>query len=274
MSQNGGVSNGDPTSVVGRRVAAFLIDAIIFNVLMSIVLFVALSPDTVSGNVCEDFDGATENINLFFDGSSLCFYDGSNSQIWDVTGPGALAIYGLPTLYVILAFWVLQGLTGASPGKFAVGLRVVKADGRACGVGRAALRNLLFVVDALPYCIPYLVGFLMILFQRQHRRIGDLAAGTWVIRSSSLGMPMAASAGAAPGGWSGTAPGAPPTAGGWTNPSAPPTVGAGSSNPPMGAPDGQGTPQWDAARNAWIQYSPGQGRWLQHEPASGQWRGI
>ena len=69
---------------------------------------------------------------------------------------------------------------GRTPGKRWTGLRVVRVGGGPVGFVASALRNLLRIVDALPAA--YLVGILAILFTRNNQRLGDLAAGTLVVR--------------------------------------------------------------------------------------------
>jgi hypothetical protein len=81
------------------------------------------------------------------------------------------------TTYFVL-FETLAG--GRSPGKMLVGLRVVSDDGRAIGVPQAIARNLLRFIDVLP--TSYLVGLAAILVSPQGKRLGDLAAGTIVVR--------------------------------------------------------------------------------------------
>jgi uncharacterized RDD family membrane protein YckC len=69
---------------------------------------------------------------------------------------------------------------GQSPGKRALGIRVVR-DGGLPVDGRASLiRNLLRSVDILPGT--YLVGIFTLLLGGQGKRVGDYAAGTLVVR--------------------------------------------------------------------------------------------
>lgn len=69
---------------------------------------------------------------------------------------------------------------GQSPGKRFVGIRVVRDDGSPVGFFESAVRNLLRVVDFLPAL--YGVGIVTMLSTRDGRRLGDLAAGTLLIR--------------------------------------------------------------------------------------------
>lgn len=68
---------------------------------------------------------------------------------------------------------------GQTPGKRALGLRVIADDGSAAGTMAIVLRNLLRTVDFLPsgYCI----GLVVMLLHPQNKRLGDLAGGTVVV---------------------------------------------------------------------------------------------
>jgi len=85
----------------------------------------------------------------------------------------------------LVLFVLLQGLTGATVGKFLVGLRVVDRDGRPPGLVRAAVRTGLLVLDACPWVVP-LLGWAVAATHPKHRRLGDLAAGTMVVRRRAL----------------------------------------------------------------------------------------
>jgi uncharacterized RDD family membrane protein YckC len=69
---------------------------------------------------------------------------------------------------------------GQSPGKRALGLRVVRDGGLPIDARSSLIRNFVRTADMLPGF--YLVGLTSIFFNEQHKRVGDLAAGTLVIR--------------------------------------------------------------------------------------------
>jgi uncharacterized RDD family membrane protein YckC len=71
--------------------------------------------------------------------------------------------------------------SGRTPGKRAAGLRVVRLGGEPVGFLTSAVRNLLRLVDMQPGVL-YAVGTVTILFSRRNQRLGDLAAGTLVVR--------------------------------------------------------------------------------------------
>lgn len=78
---------------------------------------------------------------------------------------------------------------GQSPGKKLMGLRVVPASGARLTVVDSLMRNLLRPIDTLP--IAMTLGGCVALADRYHRRLGDLAAGTLVVRQPKLAIPNA-----------------------------------------------------------------------------------
>jgi uncharacterized RDD family membrane protein YckC len=89
----------------------------------------------------------------------------------------AVVYFGVIFFYDVL-FEVLGG--GKTPGKRWTGLRVVRSGGHPITFVRSALRNILRIVDILP--VFYGIGMLSIFITGQNQRIGDLAAGTHVVR--------------------------------------------------------------------------------------------
>ena len=84
------------------------------------------------------------------------------------------------TVYVgyDILFEVARG--GQTPGKKSAGIRVVRSLGRPIDFSSSAIRNVLRVVDGLPFL--YIPGTIAILVTKRNQRIGDLAAGTLVVR--------------------------------------------------------------------------------------------
>jgi uncharacterized RDD family membrane protein YckC len=77
-----------------------------------------------------------------------------------------------------VAFEVLNA--GRTPGKRLNGLRVVRESGAPVTFATSAVRNVLRLIDILPGT--YLVGIAAILATGRNQRLGDLAAGTLVVR--------------------------------------------------------------------------------------------
>jgi uncharacterized RDD family membrane protein YckC len=90
-------------------------------------------------------------------------------------------------------FWTLAEVFfhGQTPGKRLVGIRVVREDGSPVGLYESAVRNLLRAVDFLPML--YTTGCLSMLFTQQHRRLGDLVAGTLLVREERFDLDKYAS---------------------------------------------------------------------------------
>jgi uncharacterized RDD family membrane protein YckC len=93
-----------------------------------------------------------------------------------------LAIFSIVAFLVLFGYDVLFEVAnaGRTPGKLVAGLRVLRHDGRSVDFVTSAVRNLLRIVDFLPSL--YVVGVVMIVATRDHQRLGDLAAGTIVVR--------------------------------------------------------------------------------------------
>ncbi|MFH1630617.1 MAG: RDD family protein [Candidatus Aenigmatarchaeota archaeon] len=91
----------------------------------------------------------------------------------------------LPIIILIIVvdflyFVLLEGLYGATIGKRAVGICVVREDGSKCTITDAFIRNLLRIVDGI---LCYLIGAILIWTSEKKQRIGDMAAHTIVVRS-------------------------------------------------------------------------------------------
>jgi uncharacterized RDD family membrane protein YckC len=83
--------------------------------------------------------------------------------------------------YFIAFEWLWNGQT---PGKRWLKLRVIRDDGRPLTLWEAIARNLLRIADAVPgFVIPvYSVGLIVIFLSARDQRLGDIFAGTVVIR--------------------------------------------------------------------------------------------
>ncbi len=91
---------------------------------------------------------------------------------------------GLASISAFLLLWWYMVLfevlnQGRTPGKHILGLQVIYSDGTPISWSGSLTRNLLRVVDLLPFA--YCVGIFSILGSTQFQRLGDLAAGTLVV---------------------------------------------------------------------------------------------
>lgn len=88
--------------------------------------------------------------------------------------------FALTLIYGAAAEWIWRGQT---VGKRLLGLRVVDAHGLRLEPSQVIVRNLLRILDLLPAL--YLVGGAACVLSRHRQRLGDLAAGTVVIRTAA-----------------------------------------------------------------------------------------
>jgi uncharacterized RDD family membrane protein YckC len=99
-------------------------------------------------------------------------------------GGGGVAVL----LWAIISFFVVTTYdiffevlnSGRTPGKRLNGLRVVRVEGYPVGFLTSAVRNIMRLIDFLPSA--YLLGAIVILATRKNQRIGDVVAGTLVVR--------------------------------------------------------------------------------------------
>jgi uncharacterized RDD family membrane protein YckC len=101
------------------------------------------------------------------------------------------AIWGL-ALLVLFFFLLYFGYfaffeiiwNGQTPGKKKAGIRVIKDSGRPLTAAESIARNLLRIVDWLPGF--YAIGIASALLTKENKRLGDLVAGSLVVRESSF----------------------------------------------------------------------------------------
>lgn len=149
------------TKVVGRRAAAFLVDNVVIGVLILLCAIPLL---------------------LVLLGLNPAFYE---------RAPAVVLVAMLTTLYsLVVVFGVtfgyyvlLEGYRGQTLGKMLFGVEVIRDDtGAVPGPKAAALRAvMLLLADAQFFGI---VGLSTILLSERRQRIGDIAAGTLVVRKA------------------------------------------------------------------------------------------
>jgi uncharacterized RDD family membrane protein YckC len=169
----------DQRRVTGRRIVAFVIDtAVGYAVFWAMVVALGTEIDRQSG-LSMTFE--------FGDGEA---YGALIGTVYYLDGGAFAAVTVVAMAYWIGMFVVLQGLTGRTIGKLLARICTVDAAGRPCGIGRATVRWLFLVVDAFPYFVPMLVGFVVTISSRRRQRVGDLVAKTWVVSVETLGQPI------------------------------------------------------------------------------------
>jgi uncharacterized RDD family membrane protein YckC len=99
-----------------------------------------------------------------------------------------VAIFLIQAGYFVLFEWAWNGQT---PGKRWLRLRVIREDGRPVTFWEAAARNLVRTFDMMPAAIVpfYSVGLVSVFVSSRDQRIGDLVAGTVVVREREAQAP-------------------------------------------------------------------------------------
>jgi hypothetical protein len=97
-------------------------------------------------------------------------------------GSLVLAAWSLLSFAALWGYYLAFELVwaGQTPGKRLLGLRAVREGGRPITASASAVRNLVRMVDFLPF--GYGLGALVMFADPRSRRLGDLAAGTLVVR--------------------------------------------------------------------------------------------
>ena len=140
-------------NLLGRRIVAGLIDAVLLIVLLVIMSALFGESESSSGD-----DGASFSVGL----------------------------NGLPAiLYFLISagyYLIMEKQSGQTLGKKVMGIRVVALEG-SLSWGKVAIRTILRFVDGFPWVLPYLAGLIAIAVSKKKQRIGDMAAGTAVVRA-------------------------------------------------------------------------------------------
>jgi uncharacterized RDD family membrane protein YckC len=267
----------DPTAVVGRRFLAVAIDLGILWVFSATFWLLASRERPGSSNL--DNGACT--------GQSFC----TNFNDRYVAGWPLAILVVVWLAYMVGVFVFQRGLTGRTVGTMLTGVAVVGSDGRPLGPAKALLRSVAGVVDYLPCCLP-LVGVVTVLASPGHRRVGDMAAESYVVGNHWFGRPVElpgppappAPAAIPPDGYPAQppipagprppfAPGPPPgVAPAYT--AAPASAPGAVAQGPVWDPERRAYLQWDPAREQWLQFEQATQTWQQYDAASGRWRPV
>ena len=150
------VAFGYTVAGIGSRFLAALVDTCLIIILQGIVNFtlLLLAPNLLG----DELNGE------------------GNALLW------LGALFGLIAFAFLWGYYIFFEMlwNGQSPGKRWAGLRVIRANGTPITLTESIIRNLVRLVDFLPAY--YGVGVVTMFIDSQSRRLGDLAAGTLVVR--------------------------------------------------------------------------------------------
>jgi uncharacterized RDD family membrane protein YckC len=149
-----------PLAGIGSRFIAILVDSLILGAAVIVLIFLAAF--------------ILPALNLL----------GPKSASWGL---------GIFFLIIFLLFWGYFALSeafgnGRTLGKRVAKIRVIHQSGRGINFAEALARNLVRVIDYLPGF--YGVGIAAMFMSRQSQRLGDMVAGTLVVREREVEAPM------------------------------------------------------------------------------------
>ncbi|MEE9149272.1 MAG: stage II sporulation protein M, partial [Candidatus Tectomicrobia bacterium] len=147
---------------LGSRFAAYVIDMLCLSALALLLIIVAI-------------------VGLGLGNLGALLRAAPGGEQW--VAPWAIAIVTIMFLLLQWGYFLFfeRLMRGRTPGKKALGIRVLRDDGLPITLREAALRNLVRAADMLPPPSYLLAGVVMHI-DRQGRRLGDMVAGTLVVR--------------------------------------------------------------------------------------------
>lgn len=174
----------DPTAILPQRLGAWLLDLALIVALVAVAQGFALR----SG---EQFPGRPSDCDL---GGNVCINSGTDTYLLEGSDASTYRYLLLGTLVLaVVNYVVLQGLTGATAGKFAMGIRTINKKDKPAGLVRCLVRTLFSWVDFL---LLGLVGLLTYSQSKDHWRVADMLGGTTVVRKDFVAQRVAAVASA------------------------------------------------------------------------------
>jgi uncharacterized RDD family membrane protein YckC len=147
----------------GIRFWAWLVDTIVFAI--ALVIFSMLFGGSQAGECnAEAQIGLTLTVNNVVTFYGLCGF------------PALLYFLAVFAYYVFLE-WTLGGTLG----KLATGIKVVKVTGEPLDFLGSIIRNIIRIIDGIPFLLPYLVGAILVCTSSKRQRLGDRLAKTVVV---------------------------------------------------------------------------------------------
>src|SRR5437773_4681322 len=131
----------------------------------------------------------------------LLLWLGGTTIASDITRPHGMARGWVTAALILLTFSLVWGYFtlfealngGRTPGKQLLGIRVVMDTGRSLTAQAAVVRNLVRFIDCYFPALPFAPALLAIALHPSNKRLGDMAAGTIVVRDRptdwTLGLP-------------------------------------------------------------------------------------
>ena len=118
-----------------------------------------------------------DSILLFIVAYIIAFATGGTTETgFNIQGGPAFLFLGVGLAYYI----IMEAKSGATLGKRAMGLKVVKEGGEPIDWQASIVRNVLRIIDGFFF---YLVGAIVVWVSKKRQRLGDMAAHTIVVKA-------------------------------------------------------------------------------------------
>ena len=120
----------------------------------------------------------------------MALWIGGGAIVTSISSPHGTAQGWLTAGMILLTFCLIWGYFtlfealngGRTPGKQALGIRVVMDTGRSITPPASVVRNLVRFIDCYFPALPFVPALVSIVLHRSNKRLGDMAAGTIVVR--------------------------------------------------------------------------------------------
>lgn len=152
-----GYTPPSPLGDLGSRIVAGIVDYIIIGIVVGILSIFLIVPWAMTGSGMMGTFGAA----------------GWMNGIW--------GIIGLMWLLWLVYFTYFEGTSGQTIGKKLTHIKVIKENGSKCDFGSALVRNILRIIDHLPFL--YILGIILIAATDKKQRLGDMLAKTLVVKA-------------------------------------------------------------------------------------------
>ena len=164
-----------------KRFIAYLIDSILIAAVVSAFLFVRMGKTDAEAFIDEGKPGLADKYPfvataeaILLDPQRTVYIE---SFLKNYTIDALIGLFLLPMLYFVF----FEGVWGGTIGKLLFGIRVRRKDGGKINFGISFIRFLGKIVSTLPF----LLGFVLALFDKKHQALHDKIANTLVLNKGT-----------------------------------------------------------------------------------------
>ncbi len=164
-----------------KRFIAYLIDSLLIIAVISAFLFVRMGKTSSESFIDEGKPGLADKYPfiataeaIVFDSQRLIYIE---SFLKNYTVDAIIGLILLPLLYFVF----FEGIWGGTIGKLLLGIRVRRKDGGKINFGISFVR----FIGKLVSTIPFLLGFVLALFDKKHQALHDKIANTLVLNKGT-----------------------------------------------------------------------------------------